>query len=76
MPPCLRTATSSISDTSIRFLRPDVAVVRSVWELVGHTSPQGETLSPRKGILTNVVTEEGGRWAIVASQNTDIMPLG
>jgi hypothetical protein len=32
----------SVSETSIRFLRPDVAVVRSVWELVGHTSPQGE----------------------------------
>ncbi len=65
----------SISETSIRFLKPDVAVVRSEWELVGHTDPQGETLSPRKGILTNVVTEEGGRWVIVASQNTDIMPL-
>ena len=66
----------SIPETSIRFLRPNVAVGRSVWELVGHTSPQGETLSPQNGILTNVVTEEGGRWAIVASQNTDIMPLG
>lgn len=65
----------SVSGTSVWFLKPDVAIARSEWELIGHTDPQGETLPPRKGILTNVMTEKDGRWSIVASQNTDIVPV-
>ena len=66
----------NISETSVRFLNPDVAIARSVGELVGHTNPQGETLPPRKGILTNVMIKWDGRWSIGASQNTDIVPIG
>jgi len=65
-----------ISETSVRFLKPDVAIARSEWELVGHTDPQGETLPLRKGMLTNVMKEDGGRWSIVASQNTNLVPVG
>jgi uncharacterized protein (TIGR02246 family) len=68
-------STLSILETSVRFLKPDVAVARTRWELVGMISPQGEMVPPRNGIWTNVLVKEDGRWAIVASQNTDIVPI-
>jgi uncharacterized protein (TIGR02246 family) len=65
-----------MKETSVRFLKPDVAVARSLWDLTGHTTPAGDVAPPRKGILTNVLTKEKGRWQIVVSQNTDIVPAG
>jgi uncharacterized protein (TIGR02246 family) len=47
---------------SIRFLRPDVAVVHLQWESGGG-----------KGILTFLASEENGRWQFDAAQNTDIL---
>jgi uncharacterized protein (TIGR02246 family) len=62
-----------IGETSVRFLKRDVAVARSVWELEGHTSPVGEPQAPRKGILTNVLAQTSSGWQIVITQNTDIV---
>ena len=66
----------SVPETSVRFLKPDVAVARSTWDLVGHTTPTGEPQPPRKGILTNVLVKGDGGWQIVVTQNTDIVPPG
>jgi uncharacterized protein (TIGR02246 family) len=65
-----------MKETSVRFLKPDVAVARSLWDLTGHSTPTGEIAPPRKGILTNVLMKEKGRWRIVVSQNTDVVPAG
>lgn len=62
-----------IGETSVRFLKPDVAVSRSVWDLEGHTSPAGEPQPARKGIFTNVLQKKDGGWQIVVAQNTDIV---
>ena len=67
-------STLSILETSVRFLKSDVAIARTLWELVGMISLQGDMVPPRNGIWTNVLAKEDGRWAIVASQNTDIVP--
>ena len=64
----------TINETSVRFLKPDVAVSRSLWELVGYTTPTGEVGEPRKGIITNVVVKQNDKWQIVITQNTDIVP--
>lgn len=58
---------------SIRFLRPDVAVVHNEWNL--EFKVNGET---RKGHAMNtmVMTKEGGKWSIAAFQNTPIQPEG
>ena len=58
---------------SIRFLRPDVAVVHNEWNL--EFKVNGET---RKGhaINTMIMTKDGGRWSIAAFQNTPIEPEG
>ena len=58
---------------SIRFLRPDVAVVHVEWNLEFRVG--GET---RKGhaVNTMVMTKDGGKWSIAAFQNTPIQAEG
>ena len=64
----------TIKETSVRFLNPDIVVTRSLWDLVGHTTPTGEVGEPRKGILTNIVVRRNNKWEIVVTQNTDVVP--
>ena len=54
---------------SIRFLRPDVAVVHAEWNL--EFKVNGEL---RKGHAINmmVMTKEGGKWSIAVFQNTPV----
>ena len=58
---------------SIRFLRPDVAVIHVEWNL--EFKVNGET---RKGHAMNtmVMTKEGGKWSIAVFQNTPIQTQG
>ena len=71
-----RNSQLTFGDTSIRFIKPDVAVARSHWRLTGHTTPTGEPATPRQGILTNVLVRSRGDWHIVVSQNTDVVVPG
>ena len=59
---------------SVRFLRPDVAVVHTEWNLL-HDLSDSET---RKGHALNtiVMTKEKGKWSIAAYQNTPIRAEG
>lgn len=52
---------------SIRFLRPDVAVVHIEWNL--EVSPGGEK---HRAMNSMVLTKEGGKWSIAAFHNTPI----
>jgi uncharacterized protein (TIGR02246 family) len=65
----------TMTATAIRFLAPDLAVVHPTWDLVGARGPLNLERAPRKGIMIQVMKREGGRWWIVAAQNTDIVPL-
>jgi uncharacterized protein (TIGR02246 family) len=67
-----KTSTLTIGDTTVRFLKPDVAIARSAWTLSGMTSENGQMAPMRTGILTHVLLRTDGHWLIVASQNTDI----
>jgi uncharacterized protein (TIGR02246 family) len=64
----------AMAETTVRFPGADVAVARTVWKLIGHTSRDGQPAAERTGILTNVLARRDGRWEIVVSQNTDIVP--
>lgn len=68
-----KNSTLSIGDTTIRFLTPDMAVVRSVWSLSGQTDRGGKQEPTRTGVLTHVMTRTAGHCLIVISQNTDIV---
>lgn len=58
---------------SVRFLRPDVAIVHVEWNLEFNAG--GEA---RKGHAMNtmVMSKEGGKWSIAAFQNTPVQPPG
>jgi uncharacterized protein (TIGR02246 family) len=61
---------------SVRFLAPGIAVAHVLWEMTGHEAVPGMNMPEvRLGILTLVLQEEGDRWTIAASQNTDIVPV-
>jgi uncharacterized protein (TIGR02246 family) len=60
------------TDVQVKFLKPDVAIVHVSGVIKGEKAPDGTPLPPRQGIFTRVVTKEGGKWLIKASQNTAI----
>lgn len=68
-----RSSRLAIGNTDIRLMSPSVAVSRSEWTLVGHTTPDGQALPERRGYLTHVLEKQGDGWLIVVSQNTDII---
>ena len=60
------------TDVQVKFLKPDVAIVHVSGVIKGEKGKDGTPLQPRQGIFTRVVTKEGGKWLIKASQNTAI----
>lgn len=63
------------TDVRVKFLKPDIALVHVSWGLRGDKDPDGTARRPRRGIFTRVVTKQGGKWSIQASQNTDIREI-
>jgi uncharacterized protein (TIGR02246 family) len=63
----------SLRESSVRLLRPEVAVARSITIVTGQTGPSGQTLPPRSTMLTLITVNDGGRWKIAVAQNTDIV---
>lgn len=61
--------TQKILGTHVRFIRPDVAVVRFGWTVQGDTNPDGTPRAPRSGLMTLVAEKSGGNWLIAAAQN-------
>jgi uncharacterized protein (TIGR02246 family) len=58
---------------ALKFLRPDIATMHILWELVGQLEPDGTVGQPRKGILLLVCAKRDGSWLIQAAQNMDIV---
>jgi uncharacterized protein (TIGR02246 family) len=71
-----KTSTLKIENTTVRFLKADVATARSVWTLTGVASETGQLAPTRTGILTHVLERIDGNWLIVLTQNTDIAKPG
>lgn len=58
----------------VRFLSPTIAVVHVYFSTSGERNPDGSPRPPRRGIFTRVEEKRDGRWLIVASQATNIVP--
>ena len=58
---------------SVRFLRPDVAVVHVEWNL--EWSMGGEK-KKNTAMNTIIMTKDGGKWSIAAFHNTPVQPQG
>jgi uncharacterized protein (TIGR02246 family) len=60
------------TDVQVKFLKPDIALVHVSWGMKGDKDPDGTPRQLGRGIFTRVVTKQGGRWLIQASQTTNI----
>jgi uncharacterized protein (TIGR02246 family) len=57
--------------TTVRFLRPDMAVVHWSWKIEGDKNPDGTPRQPRYGMMTMVAEKRSGTWLVVVAQNTN-----
>ena len=61
------------TNTQIRFLKPDVAIVHVNWGITGDRNADGTPREKsRDGIFTQIMVKQNGQWKINASQNTNI----
>lgn len=69
---------AEVTVTSIRFLTPAVAVVDTEHVVTGYTGLPPGVQATEPGVLRTrmryVLKQAGGRWSIVAGQNTDVKP--
>jgi uncharacterized protein (TIGR02246 family) len=64
-------STFTVTSTSVRLLRLDLALTHVRWRMKGDFNPDGTPRKPRTGIFTQVLQKSRGRWLILASQNTN-----
>jgi uncharacterized protein (TIGR02246 family) len=65
-----RNVTLETLDVSLRFIRPDVALVHVTNQLSGLLSPEGQTLPPHQELSIRVFVKDQGIWRITAFHNT------
>jgi uncharacterized protein (TIGR02246 family) len=60
--------------TTVRFMRPDMAVVHWSWKIEGDKNFDGiRRQEPRYGMMTMVAENRSGTWFVVVAQNTNAM---
>jgi uncharacterized protein (TIGR02246 family) len=59
----------------VKFIRPDLAIARVLWSTTGDKVRHIKHGAPREGIFSWVVEKRAGQWVILASQNTEAMPV-
>lgn len=62
-----------ITETTVRFLAPDIAVAHVRWTMSGAKTPPGMP-EPRQGIEIQVLQKKSGHWLIHSFQNTNGLP--
>jgi uncharacterized protein (TIGR02246 family) len=68
-----RDSTLTVTDVSVRFLTPDIAVAHVLWSMTGAKMPPGIP-EPRQGIQVQVLQRAAGGWLITTFQNTSSVP--
>jgi len=61
-----------ITQSKIRFIKPDVAAIDAWWELTGIKGPDGQDMPKRKGLLNFIMTKNVDTWLIVVMHNMDL----
>ena len=69
-----KTTTLVETNTTVRMVRPDVAVLHFKWELSGELDQDGKRGMTRHGIMQIVAALRADGWRIVSAQNTNAMP--
>jgi uncharacterized protein (TIGR02246 family) len=68
----LKVATLKTMDVTIRFIRPDVAVVHVMSQITGFLNPSGSTEPPHSELSIRVFQKEDGIWRVGAFHNTTV----
>jgi uncharacterized protein (TIGR02246 family) len=68
-----RNSTFTPLETTVRFLRPDVAVVHWSWKMSGDINYDQTARTARFGLMTLIVEKRDGAWQIVVAQNTNAL---
>jgi uncharacterized protein (TIGR02246 family) len=63
--------THKVLETNVKFLRPDVAVVRHSWAIQGDKNVDGSARQPRFGLMTMVAEKRNGTWLVSQVQNVN-----
>lgn len=63
------------SEVHVKFFRHDLAFARVLWATKGDKVRHVKHGELREGIFTWVVEKKDGKWRIIASQNTESMPV-
>jgi uncharacterized protein (TIGR02246 family) len=68
----LKDATIKTLNVTIRFIRPDVAIVRETHEMSGFRGPDGAKVPPYQETSLRVFEKENGNWLVATFQNTTV----
>jgi uncharacterized protein (TIGR02246 family) len=68
----LKEATIKTLNVTIRFIRPDVAIVRETHEMSGFRGPDGAKVPPYQETSLRVFEKENGNWLVATFQNTTV----
>jgi uncharacterized protein (TIGR02246 family) len=63
----------AITDTTVRFLTPTIAIAHVRWTMTGAHTPPGMP-EPREGIEIQTLRKTAGHWLIESFQNTNAIP--
>ncbi len=67
-----RASTRRTPEMQVRFLAPDIAILHSRFWIDGEVLHDALSTPSRESVGTRVLHKTGGRWTIVATQNTDV----
>jgi uncharacterized protein (TIGR02246 family) len=67
-------ATLTPLEISVRFLRPDMAVLHWSWRIEGDRNFDMTPRKPRFGLFTMIAEKKGADWLVTVAQNTNRIP--
>jgi uncharacterized protein (TIGR02246 family) len=68
----LKNASQKTMNVTIRFIRPDVAVVHVTNQISGFLTPDGATEAPHDEVSIRVFQKDNGIWRVSAFHNTSV----
>ena len=71
----LKAATWKPVNTTIRFIRSDVAIVHVTSEISGFLNPNGSTAPPHNELSIRVFQKDDGIWHVAAFHNTTVVAV-
>ena len=69
-----RASTRKTPQMQVRFLSPDIAMLHSRFWIEGEVLHDALSTPSRESVGFRVMHKIGGRWQVVATQNTDVRP--